>query len=252
MAGGKQPAGNENFSWSKFDSESYFQHYYGDPHPDDDKVIHCAAEAFRKAKPEGNTLKTIDVGTGPNLIPLFLALPRAAEITAWEYSTSNVDWLKRELAGDSMRPQWQHFWRVTREAYGPDMHLPDNPIPILREKARIMNGSVYDLPERQWDAATMFFCAESITEKHSQFETACMRFAKCVRPGGALMAAFLVGSSGYEVAERPFPVLNVSEADILRVFGSVATDIRTEPIGIVEREIRSGYSGFVFLTATAI
>ena len=54
------------------------------------------------------------------------------------------------------------------------------------------------------------------------------------------------------MAERPFPVLNVSDADIREVFSRVASDIRTEPIGIVEREIRSGYSGFVFLTATAI
>jgi hypothetical protein len=252
MAAEKNPAGNENFSWSQFDSESYFQHYYGDPHPDDDKVIHRAAAAFREARPKNALVRTIDVGTGPNLFPLFLALPRASHITAWEYSTSNVDWLKRELAADAMRPQWQHFWRVTREAYGTDFDLPANPIPALREKAEIKNGSVYDLPERQWDAATMFFCAESITEKHSQFETACIRFAKCVRSGGALMAAFLVGSSGYQVAERPFPVLNVSEADILRAFADVATDIRTEPIGIVEREIRSGYSGFVFLTATAV
>jgi hypothetical protein len=252
MAGDKGPAGNENFSWSHFDSESYFQHYYGDPHPDDDKVIRLAAAAFQAAKPAGDTLQTIDVGTGPNLFPLFVALPRARKVTAWEYSTSNVDWLERELASDKLRPQWQHFWRVTREAYGHAVKLPENPIPALREKAEIRNGSVYDLPERQWDAATMFFCAESITEKHSEFETACIRFAKCVRPGGTLMAAFLVGSSGYEVAARPFPVLNVSEQDILRVFASVASDIRTEPIGIVEREIRSGYSGFVFLTATAI
>ena len=79
-----------------------------------------------------------------------------------------------------------------------------------------------------------------------------MRFARCVKPGGSLVAAFLVGSSGYAVAERPFPVLNVSEADILRVFAPVSTDQRTEKIGIVEREIRSGYSGMVFLSAKAL
>ena len=150
-------------------------------------------------------LQTIDVGTGPNLFPLFVALPRASHITAWEYSTSNVDWLKRELAGDAMRPQWQHFWRVTREAYGEGTDLPENPLPVLREKAEIKNGSVYDLPERQWDAATMFFCAESITEQRSQFEAACIRYARCVRSGGALMAAFLVGSSGLRGGGAPVP-----------------------------------------------
>jgi hypothetical protein len=34
--------GNGDYAWAKFDSEAYFQHYYGDPHPDDDRVIACA------------------------------------------------------------------------------------------------------------------------------------------------------------------------------------------------------------------
>lgn len=252
LSGEKKPAGNENFSWSHFDSETYFQHYYGEPHIDDEQVIRHACAALIAAKPEGNGLETVDVGTGPNLFPLFCALPRAASLTAWEYSRSNVDWLRAELARDSMRPQWQHFWKVVTDAYRPGFDLPANPIPALRQKAHIQSGSVYDLPERQWDAATMFFCAESITEKRSEFEAACVRFARCVRPGGALVAAFLVGSSGYSVAERPFPVLNVSEADIHEVFAPISIDQRTERIGIVEKEIRSGYSGMVFLTAKAV
>ena len=50
---------------------------------------------------------------------------------------------------------------------------------------------------------------------------------------------------------RPFPVLNVSEEDILRVFQPLASQVQTTRIGIVEREIRSGYSGMVFMTAEA-
>lgn len=248
----QKPAANENFSWSHFDSEAYFQHYYGEPHPDDEKVIRLACAALQAAEPRDGKLQTVDVGTGPNLFPLFCALPRAASLTAWEYSSSNVEWLKAELAGDAMRPQWQHFWDVVVDAYGSEADLPENPIPALRPKSHIQNGSIFDLPERQWDAATMFFCAESITERRSEFEAACVRFARSVRPGGALIAAFLVGSSGYAVAERPFPVLNVSEADIHEVFAPISTGKRTEQIGIVEKEIRSGYSGMVFLTAKAV
>ena len=98
---------------------------------------------------------------------------------------------------------------------------------------------------------TPCFCAESITERQDEFEAACAAFAACVKTGGALIAAFLVRSGGYVVADRPFPVLNLSEDSIERVFSKHAGDVRTERIGIVEREIRSGYSGFVFLTGTA-
>lgn len=243
--------GNAEYQWSEFDSEAYFQHYYGEPHADDELVIQVAVEALKAAPPQGSGLEVVDVGTGPNLIPLFCALPRARRLTAWEYAPTNVAWLKTELENKDMRSQWQHFWGVTRDAYGRDWGLPDNPIPALREKCTITQGSVFDLPARSWDAATMFFCAESITERQDEFEAACRAFARCVRPGGTLAAAFLVRSEGYVVADRPFPVLKLSPETIERVFKDHAQSVSANLIGIVEREIRSGYSGFIFLTGTA-
>ncbi len=242
--------GNAEYQWAAFDSEAYFNHYYGEPHPDDDRVIECAVEALRQARPAGE-FDVVDVGTGPNPIPLFCALPRARSLTVWEYAESNVAWLKAELAKDAMRPQWQHFWGVTRRAYGPDFSLPENPMPALRAKTNVMQGSIFDLPERRWDAATMFFCAESITERKDEFERACAAYARSAKQGGALIAAFLVRSAGYVVADRPFPVLSLSVEAIEEVFSRHVVAMKAEQIGIREREIRSGYSGFVFLTGTA-
>jgi hypothetical protein len=245
--------GNADYQWAKFDSEAYFQHYYGDPHPDDDLVIRVAVEALKGALPVGpDMLDVVDVGTGPNLIPFFCALPRARRLTAWEYAETNVAWLREELVRDEMRPQWQHFWGVAREAYGAEWACPDNPMPALREKCVVTQGSVFDLPARTWDAATMFFCAESITGRHDEFEAACAAFARSVRTGGTLAAAFLVRSEGYVVGDRPFPVLKLSPETIDGVFRDHARDVRAELIGIVDREIRSGYSGFIFLTGTAL
>ena len=70
-------------------------------------------------------------------------------------------------------------------------------------------------------------------------------------PGGALIAAFLVRSSGYEVAGRKFPVLGLSAESVESAFSALAVNVKAERIGIVPREIRSGYSGFVLLTGTA-
>ena len=243
--------GNAEYEWSRFDSEAYFQHYYGEPHPDDDLVIREAVDVLKRAMPEGNALDVVDVGTGPNLIPFFCALPRARRLTAWEYAETNVAWLNAELARDDMRSQWRHFWDVTRGAYGPEWGLPDNPMPVLRERCDVTQGSIFDLPPRTWDAATMFFCAESITERQDVFEAACAAYARCVRPGGMLAAAFLVRSGGYVVADRPFPVLKLSAETIERVFKAHADAVSAKLIGIVDREIRSGYSGFIFLSGTA-
>ena len=133
----RKPSGNADYRWSEFDSEAYFQHYYGEPHPDDDLVIRHAVEAMKLAPPLGAALDIVDVGTGPNLIPLFCALPRAKHLTAWEYAESNVAWLETELRSDAMRPQWRHFWRTTREAYGPSHDMPKNPMSLLRSKSII-------------------------------------------------------------------------------------------------------------------
>jgi hypothetical protein len=247
----RAPSGNADYRWAQFDSEAYFQHYYGEPHADDDLVIRFAVEAMKRAPPIDAELEVVDVGTGPNLIPFFCALPRARELTAWEYAESNIAWLEAEMRRVEMRPQWHHFWGVTREAYQPEWRLPEDPMPILRAKTVVRQGSIFDLPQRTWDAATMFFCAESITERKDEFEAACAAFADCVKLGGTLVAAFLVRSAGYMVADRRFPVLCLSAESIEKVFARHAKSIKAETIGISEREIRSGYSGFVFLTGIA-
>ena len=244
-------SGNSDYPWAKFDPEAYFQHYYGDPHADDDCVARLATEAIKRMPQTGNDLDVIDIGTGPNLIPFLCASPRARSLTAWEFSASNIAWLEAELKRDALRPQWQHFWDVSRSAYGPDWQLPDNPMASLIAKSIVTRGSIFDLPQCRWDGATMFFCAESITGQLDEFEAAMSAFAKCVKPGGTLAAAFLVQSDGYEVGGRRFPALRLSAGQIEAVLACHAHSVKTERIGIVDEEIRSGYSGCAFVTAVA-
>ena len=235
---------------SQFDPETYLAHYYKEPHPDDDLVLKMTCEALRDARPS-RPLDTVDVGTGPNLYPLFAALPRARALTAWDYAKPNIDWLRKELAGSAMRPQWEHFWAVAREAYGGGPELAANPIPELKLKTVLHQGSIFDLPKQAWDAATMFFCAEAITTEQSVFDEACACFARCVRPGGTLVAAFLVNSASYELDGLTSPVMTLTEDSLRTTFNDVANDVETRPIGIVKEEVRSGYTGMVLLTAKA-
>ena len=105
-----------------------------------------------------------------------------------------------------MRPQWRHFWSVTRDAYQPGYGLPDDPMPTLRAKTVVKAGLDLRPARTRWDAATMFFCAESITGRQDEFEAACAAFARCVKPGGALIAAFLVGRPDMSWRIALFPV----------------------------------------------
>ncbi|WP_082652511.1 hypothetical protein [Aureimonas sp. AU12] len=241
---------NAEVDWSGFDPEAYFQHYYGEPHGDDDEVVRHAVRALMDAEPRDRSLDIVDVGTGPNLFPLLAALPRAARLTAFDYAAPNVAWLRHELQRLKARPQWRHFWDVVRSS-APGHDLPSDPMDRLRAIATVEQGSIFDLPARRFDAATMFFCAESITSRWAEFETACTRFAGCVRPGGSLIAAFLVGSSTYEVADRAFPVVRLDEAEIATLFRPLTSSLQTSTIGLTDSEVRSGYTGMVFLAARA-
>jgi hypothetical protein len=191
---------NDDFAWARFDPEAYVAHYYGDPHPDDDDVVRRTSAAL--AAPGRDDLEIVDVGTGPNLFPLLAALPFARKLTVWEYAESNIAWLRRELARDALRAPWTHFWEVAAAAHGRAHGAVQDPAAALRARTEIVQGSIFDLPSRRWDAATMFFCAESITARQDEFERACEAFARAAKPGGVLAAAFLAGSRGYEVGDR--------------------------------------------------
>ncbi len=244
----RAPPGNQDYSWAKFDPDAYVAHYYGEPHPDDDEVLRLTCAALAAAG-EGRELDVIDVGTGPNLFPLLAALPVSRRQTAWEYAPSNIAWLKRELAHGELRPPWAHFWEVVRVAHDPARAVIARPLATLAEKTEVLQGSIFDLPRRQWDCATMFFCAESITGRQEEFEHACAAFAKAVRPGGALAAAFLAGSRGYRVGEEDYPAVCVGPQELERAFEGLVDQLDMTLIGARDAEIRSGYSGMIFLTA---
>ena len=243
----REAKANSEFAWDRFDPEAYVAHYYGEPHPDDDEVVRLTCAALAQA---GRDIETIDVGTGPNLFPLFAALPVARRLTVWEYAETNITWMRNELARRAVREPWTHFWNVVRESTL--ANVAGDPVAALEAKTDIVQGSIFDLPERRWDAATMFFCAESITADQAEFERACAAFARAVRPRGVLAAAFLAGSRGYRVGEEDYPAVAVSIETIERAFAPHANAIAVTPIGAMGEEIRSGYTGMLFLTARAV
>ena len=249
---GERGRGNESYDWSKFDTDYYFGHYYNEAHPDDDALCRRTTEALLRAAPVGAELAVIDVGTGPNLLPLLTALPRAGRLTAWEYAPTNVAWLNDELAGGEPRWPWQHYWRLVRETVPGGDGFPDNPLAALRGKVDVHQGSIFDLPQARWDAGTMFFCAESMTQRQDEFDRACGCFARAVRPGGTIVGAFLNRSDGYVVAGRDFPVLEVTPESVLAAFDGLIDGAGIELIGIVEEQIRSGYAGMILLTARRV
>ncbi len=194
-------------------------------------------------------LETIDIGTGPNLFPLLCALPRASRLTAWEFSASNVAWLEAELRAPQLRPQWSHFWRVVEASVGATSRFPPIRCASSRRAPRSDRGRSTTCRRR---AGTLPPCSSApnrspATRRVRPRLRALCRLRAPRRHRGRRVPRRLVRLRG---GRAPVP-------DPRRVAGACARrpraddrNLHCETIGLVDREIRSGYSGMLFVSGT--
>jgi len=183
----------------------------------------------------------IDVGAGTNLYPALTMLPLCDEITLYEYATSNVSWLQREI--QSYSPSWDPFWDLlTKE---PLYKSIESPREVLAARARIETGSVFDLPELRWNIGTMSFVAESISSELSEFQAALGSFLRSLRPGAPFAAAFMENSLGYDVSTHRFPAVAITAEDVETCLAGYAEDLEIRRIGTTSPRLRDGYEGMI-------
>lgn len=235
---------NSDCDWGQFDSAAYQQHNYATLRGDDARILGIVRDWFRAAVPAGPRLRGIDVGTGPNLYPALAMLPYCADVTLYEHSAANVRWLKRELADVSA--SWAPFalaagseWRTAR--YG------------LERLCYPRQGSIFELPQRRFEIATLFFTAESMTADSDEFEQALGCFLGALKPGAPFAAAFMENSHGYRVGGTWFPAVPLTGSMV----GAALTENGAADGFIVHRvdidpaPIRAGSSGYLVATGRA-
>ncbi|TMM35229.1 MAG: methyltransferase [Actinobacteria bacterium] len=212
-----RPLLNEEFPWDTFDSEWYLRHNYGVMRDDDQDILMRLAEFFSGLR-EPKLLRGIDVGTGTNLYPVFALLPLCSQITMYERAKTNCGWLARETARHTDIGIWQPYWDVLSKwpLYAPIR----DPQWAVHERTRVNRGSIFDLPKSAYDIGTMFFCAESITERGDEFARATRCFLRSLRPNAPFAAAFMRNSHGYEVNGVHFPAVAITADDVQKCLHS--------------------------------
>jgi hypothetical protein len=214
--------GNDHFDWSRFGSDAYYAANYRDLRSDDEQIAEKVRDFFAGASKgrETSEWRAIDVGTGANLYPAFAMLPFAKSIDLREYSQTNVKWLReqcREFDGS-----WDEFWRVYNKNHMYEQYSNHNDVRLaFRDKAVVEVGSIFDLPEHEWDLGTMFFVACSLTTRRDEFRRAVHSFVRSLKPGAPFAAAFMTKSGGYHVGDEWFPAVSVSRFGIRRALRSV-------------------------------
>ena len=238
------PVINEDFPWDVFDSAAYFEHNYSKLRRDDEKIIDIVADFFqeneiaRRLRP-----RAIDVGAGANLYPALTMLPFAAEIHLAERAFTNREWLEMETR--EPHPSWWQFWDYMssdRPAYASIR----NPFDLLGRRDVVVKANIFHLPVAAFDMGTMFFVAESITTRNSEFVRATRSFVNTLVPRAPFAAAFMRNSSGYRVGTRDFPACSVDERDVRLALHTVATDVQIQTVD--SWDLREGYCGMIVAT----
>jgi hypothetical protein len=238
------PLVNEDFPWDSFDSDAYFEHNYSKLRDDDEQIIDLVADFFqRNETPRRLRPRAIDVGAGANLYPALTVLPFAAELHLVERAFTNRKWLESEML--QPHPSWWQFWEQMKNGRRSYAQIK-NPFDLLGRRARVRKGSIFNLPAGQYDMGTMFFVAESITTRNSEFIRATRSFVNSLVPRAPFAAAFMRDSAGYRVGLRDFPACSVDERDVRLALDTVAIDVRIQTVD--SQDLREGYCGMIVAT----
>lgn len=234
---------NSDFPWDAFDSKWYYDHNYKVLRDDDQEIVEVVRDFFTTLDLPSHS-HGIDVGSGTNIYPALTMLPLCGKITLFEYSSSNVSWLQREIR--SYSSSWDAFWELlAKEGLYDSVGSPRK---MLAAKARVEKGSIFDLPKARWDIGTMFFAAESISSEPSEFQSALGSFIRSLRPGAPFAAAFMKDSLGYTVGTRQFPAVAITTDNVRNCLVDDTKNLAIYQIGLTENPLRVGYGGMILVT----
>lgn len=244
-------SGKEYTPWDQFGVDEYVKRNYGNRVLSEDYfIIQTAIRGLRHSGIVPHSLNHVaDVGAGPNFYPAMLIAPyiaRNGSIDLVEYSSVNRAYAKTVINGSDSLGSLAGTWEKFEDAMVKQDNQWKGALQEARSKAKVVEGSIYELPKEEYDAVSSFFVPESITDDKQKFEYALLTLISSVKPGGFMMFAHMLGSSGYHAREgKFFPAVPVTVDDLNQIYSKFA-DVSVIKVS-EPPEARKGYSGMAFV-----
>jgi hypothetical protein len=209
--------------WSLFDPRAYLDEYYRDLGAENMALLRFHAEVF-SGLPQGGSL--LDFGGGPTIYPLISAAPRVAQIHFTDYLESNLDEVRRWLAGQPDAFDWSDFIRAALELESSERCSAadvEQRASAIRERVTRLAGCdasrtpPLEYPHLPYEIVLSNFCAESATSDRAQWQSYMGNIASLLKPGGWLVISALKGATSYAVGSSSFPAVDIAEDDLLEL-----------------------------------
>jgi hypothetical protein len=235
---------NRDVDWNTWPVQTYLAENYRRPHPSDLAVIEHHARFYGRMG-HASIARSLEFGAGPNLYPLMLAASVSRSIHAVEPSQASVAYLDAQVH-DGVDESWSAFYAICRGLL-PDLPpTPDEALSIVE----VSHASAAEVRPDAYDLASMHFVAESVTEDLAEFSDLCHMFVHSVRPGGALVAAFMENMGRYHLGDgSTWPGVPVDVGTVTDVFGPLTTELEVTRIDADPTLPDYGYTGMVLMTA---
>lgn len=237
----KKTEGNAYYKWDDFNPFVYVQEYYAQIFPADRKILINIVKFYKHYQPKG---KFLEIGCGPNLYPIFAMLPYADSIDIIEYSSNNIDYLKKQVV--SFQDIWYQWISLLRELdpikYNIDFQYQ------LRDKVKIYRDSIFNLPSDKYDSVSMHFVSESLTDDIHEFHKANSKFIGALKPNGTFVASFMENSRGSFSAGTFFPAVPITDLHIKNSLNSLVNDLHVLKIPSEPELVKIVHTGMLMAT----
>lgn len=245
--------GNRDYPWDEFNPVEYFKFNYVDLRDDDREIVEIVRDFLTRklaASPLPRNARGIDVGTGANLYPALTMLPFCEEVTLYEHSEANVQWLLDQTKNGvpSWDEAWSQFWHLLaeRKPYGELTEANAAELLADPKRVRVVKGDVLAREALgQFDVATMFFVAESITSERDEFLEAMDHFFAMLKPDALFAMAFMEHSQGYQVGAQKFPATDIGEQEVWNCLRAHASDFSLHRLSAEDKPLREHYTGMI-------
>jgi hypothetical protein len=244
-----RPAGNDDQPWNDFDPVSYHAVNYRELHANDRRILGLIADFFAGARTRRDGRLGLDVGTGTNLYPTLAMMPSCDGLTLVERGGRNLGWLKSQVG--HYAESWDPYWETLVDRQPAYYKEIGDPRDRLHSLVRVTRGNIFSLPRESFDIGSMFFVAESITARTTEFAKATRCFVGSLRRYAPFAAAFMKNSKGYRVGNRDYAAVAVAEDDVEHCLRSLAHGVEISTIPAGPNPLRHGYDGLILATGYA-
>ena len=234
---------NADCDWETFRVISYVNHNYGIRRAPDLIILERLVAFHRSLAPGGYG---IEIGAGPNLYPILAACGLRSKVAVTDVACVNLQYLSSQIELP-LREPWRSWYEALLSI---DSNFPNiDEVPTMLKDMCIFDQlSILDLPNSTYDYASMHFVAESITNNVVEFEKACQKAVRCIRPGGGFAFSLMLGSQGYSTDDISFPAVSISPEDALGIFAKEASSLNHLILTDDRHRVRDGHSGMIFVS----